>query len=44
VASSPERWQSGSKWGYTYTGEWRLDANMHEIKDLSVENPAPPVC
>jgi len=27
----------GSKWGYTYTGAWRLDAPTHEIKDLSVE-------
>lgn len=27
----------GSKWGYTYVGEWRLDAPVHEIKDLSVE-------
>ena len=28
----------GSKWGYTYTGEWRLDAKVQEVKDLSVEN------
>jgi aryl-alcohol dehydrogenase-like predicted oxidoreductase len=27
----------GSKWGYTYTGEWRLDARVQEVKDLSVE-------
>ena len=27
----------GSKWGYTYTGEWRLDAKVQEVKDLSVE-------
>jgi aryl-alcohol dehydrogenase-like predicted oxidoreductase len=27
----------GSKWGYTYTGAWRLDAPVHEVKDLSVE-------
>ena len=26
----------GSKWGYTYTGSWRLDANVHEMKDLSI--------
>jgi aryl-alcohol dehydrogenase-like predicted oxidoreductase len=26
----------GSKWGYTYTGEWRLDADAHEVKDHSV--------
>lgn len=23
----------GSKWGYTYVGEWRLDAPVHEVKD-----------
>lgn len=27
----------GSKWGYRYTGEWRLDADVQEVKDLSVE-------
>jgi aryl-alcohol dehydrogenase-like predicted oxidoreductase len=26
----------GSKWGYTYTAGWRVDAEQHEIKDLSV--------
>jgi aryl-alcohol dehydrogenase-like predicted oxidoreductase len=26
----------GTKWGYTYTGEWRVDAPVHEMKDLSV--------
>ena len=26
----------GSKWGYEYTGGWRLDAEKHETKDLSV--------
>jgi aryl-alcohol dehydrogenase-like predicted oxidoreductase len=26
----------GSKWGYTYTGGWRIDAETHEVKDLSV--------
>jgi aryl-alcohol dehydrogenase-like predicted oxidoreductase len=25
----------GSKWGYTYTAEWRVDAAVHEVKDLS---------
>ncbi len=24
-----------SKWGYVYTGEWRLDAPEHEVKDHS---------
>jgi aryl-alcohol dehydrogenase-like predicted oxidoreductase len=26
----------GSKWGYTYTAGWRVDAETHEVKDLSV--------
>src|SRR5436305_15086599 len=24
-----------SKWGYAYTGGWRVDADVHEVKDLS---------
>ena len=24
-----------SKWGYTYTANWRIDAEEHEVKDLS---------
>ena len=28
----------GSKWGYTYTGDWRIDAEVHEVKDLSAAN------
>ncbi|MGH2546171.1 MAG: aldo/keto reductase [Actinomycetota bacterium] len=26
----------GSKWGYTYTGGWRLDAEVHEVKEHSL--------
>ena len=26
----------GSKWGYTYTANWRVDATVHEVKDLSL--------
>jgi aryl-alcohol dehydrogenase-like predicted oxidoreductase len=26
----------GSKWGYTYTADWRVDATEHEVKDLTV--------
>jgi aryl-alcohol dehydrogenase-like predicted oxidoreductase len=26
----------GSKWGYRYTGEWRLDAGQHEVKEHSL--------
>jgi aryl-alcohol dehydrogenase-like predicted oxidoreductase len=25
-----------SKWGYTYTANWRIDVEDHEVKDLSV--------
>src|SRR5207237_5595783 len=25
----------GSKWGYTYTANWRVDAERHEVKDHS---------
>jgi len=27
----------GSKWGYTYTAGWRVDAEVHEVKDLSLD-------
>lgn len=27
-----------SKWGYVYTADWRVDAEQHEVKDLSAEN------
>ncbi len=26
----------GSKWGYTYTADWRVDAPVHEVKDHSL--------
>jgi len=26
----------GSKWGYRYTAGWRVDAETHEVKDLTV--------
>lgn len=26
----------GSKWGYTYTANWRTDADKHEVKDHSL--------
>jgi aryl-alcohol dehydrogenase-like predicted oxidoreductase len=25
----------GSKWGYRYTADWRVDADAHEVKDLT---------
>ena len=27
----------GSKWGYTYTAGWQVDADPPEVKDLSVD-------
>jgi aryl-alcohol dehydrogenase-like predicted oxidoreductase len=27
----------GSKWGYTYTASWKIDAPVHEVKDLSID-------
>jgi aryl-alcohol dehydrogenase-like predicted oxidoreductase len=27
----------GSKWGYTYTADWRVDAPVQEVKDHSLE-------
>ena len=35
---SPADVTVGSKWGYVYTGDWRIDADQHEVKDLSVDN------
>ncbi len=32
----PREVSVGSKWGYTYTAEWRVDAPVNEVKDLSV--------
>jgi aryl-alcohol dehydrogenase-like predicted oxidoreductase len=28
----------GSKWGYRYTAGWRVEAEKHEVKDLSVDH------
>jgi aryl-alcohol dehydrogenase-like predicted oxidoreductase len=33
----PDEISVGSKWGYTYVGDWRMDAERHEIQDLSLE-------
>jgi aryl-alcohol dehydrogenase-like predicted oxidoreductase len=33
----PDDLTVGSKWGYTYTADWRVDADVHEVKDLTVE-------
>jgi aryl-alcohol dehydrogenase-like predicted oxidoreductase len=33
---TPTAMTVGSKWGYSYIGDWRLDAPVHERKDLSL--------
>ena len=33
---SPNEVTVGSKWGYTYVGNWRVDAKVHEVKDHSL--------
>lgn len=33
---APEDVTVGSKWGYTYTAGWRLDAEVNEVKDHSL--------
>jgi aryl-alcohol dehydrogenase-like predicted oxidoreductase len=35
---SPDEVSVGSKWGYTYTAGWRVDAEQHEVKELSAAN------
>jgi aryl-alcohol dehydrogenase-like predicted oxidoreductase len=32
----PPRVSVGSKWGYTYTADWRSDVEVHEVKDLTL--------
>jgi aryl-alcohol dehydrogenase-like predicted oxidoreductase len=34
---SPPAVSIGSKWGYTYTAGWRADAEVNEVKDLSID-------
>ncbi|MBO0704758.1 MAG: aldo/keto reductase [Candidatus Dormibacteraeota bacterium] len=33
---TPDEVTVGSKWGYTYTAGWRLDAEVNEVKDHSL--------
>jgi aryl-alcohol dehydrogenase-like predicted oxidoreductase len=34
----PNEVSVGSKWGYTYTAGWRVEAEEHEVKELSAAN------
>jgi aryl-alcohol dehydrogenase-like predicted oxidoreductase len=33
---TPDALTVGSKWGYAYVGDWRVDARVHEVKDHSL--------
>ena len=33
---SPTEVTIGSKWGYTYTADWQVDADVHEVKEHSL--------
>ncbi len=33
---APDRLTVGSKWGYTYTANWQVQAERHEVKDHSL--------
>jgi len=35
-ALPPDAVTVGSKWGYTYVGDWQVDARVHEVKDHSL--------
>jgi aryl-alcohol dehydrogenase-like predicted oxidoreductase len=35
-ALPPKAVTVGSKWGYTYVGNWQVDARVHEVKDQSL--------
>jgi aryl-alcohol dehydrogenase-like predicted oxidoreductase len=37
-AVSPGAVTVGSKWGYVYTADWHVEADRHEVKDLSAAN------
>jgi aryl-alcohol dehydrogenase-like predicted oxidoreductase len=34
---APDDVTVGSKWGYTYTAGWRTDAEVNEVKELSID-------
>lgn len=37
-AKAPDDVTVASKWGYTYTAEWEVETDVHEIKDHSLSN------
>jgi len=34
---APDAVTVGSKWGYTYTADWQVDADVHEVKEHSLD-------
>lgn len=34
----PQNLIVGSKWGYTYTADWQIDAKVHEVKEHTLTN------
>ncbi len=34
----PSQVSVGSKWGYTYVADWRMEASVHEVKEHSTQN------
>ncbi|MDL4813933.1 aldo/keto reductase [Actinomadura opuntiae] len=37
AARTPDGVTVSSKWGYTYVGEWKTDAPVHEVKDHGID-------
>ncbi|MFF0518491.1 aldo/keto reductase [Actinomadura nitritigenes] len=37
AARMPDDLTISSKWGYTYVGDWRIDAPVHEVKEHSAD-------
>lgn len=37
VLNSRDVLMTGSKWGYTYVADWKVDVEKHEVKDHSIE-------
>ncbi|WP_131737495.1 aldo/keto reductase [Actinomadura roseirufa] len=37
IARAPVQVTVSSKWGYTYVGDWKMDADVHEVKEHSLD-------
>ena len=38
ASKKPDNVVVGSKWGYTYTADWQVEAEQHEVKEHSLKN------